>query len=178
MQGIVSATPAAVLKRSDMDVHKEWRPLSGLAPGYDFAASRSAPLSCKWSQAGAETPYFYRIALQHISRYSGSVFSKSVSEHWIKPAPQGPRAFFCPRDAGRAQVQARPVAFDHAGLLEAPHALGDGRRAQVISKARAPPLWDACDEAEPQDCFDAGPDGDVGQHGPDEDMDQRVNGKD
>ncbi len=44
-----------------------------------------------------------------------------------------------------------------------------------ISKARGPPLWDACDEAEPKEYFDAAPEWDVGQHGPDEDVDQSVN---
>jgi hypothetical protein len=44
-----------------------------------------------------------------------------------------------------------------------------------ISKARGPPLWDACDEAEPKEYFDAAPDWDVGQHGPDEDVHQSVN---
>lgn len=44
-----------------------------------------------------------------------------------------------------------------------------------ISKARGSPLWDACDETEPKEYFDAAPDWDVGQHGPDEDVDQSVN---
>ena len=41
--------------------------------------------------------------------------------------------------------------------------------------AGGPPLWDACDEAEPKVYFDAEPDWGVGEYGPDEDVDQSVN---
>ena len=43
--------------------------------------------------------------------------------------------------------------LDHIGVESSP---------PKISKARGPPLWDACDEAEPKDYFDTGPDVDVG----------------
>ena len=57
--------------------------------------------------------------------------------------------------------------LDHIGIESNP---------PKISKARGPPLWDACDEAEPKEYIDDGADCDVGQHsGPDEDVDQSVN---
>jgi hypothetical protein len=60
--------------------------------------------------------------------------------------------------------------LDHIGVESSP---------PKISKARGPPLWDACgdacDETESVDYFDAEPDRDVVQHGPDEDVDQSEN---
>lgn len=55
--------------------------------------------------------------------------------------------------------------LDHIGVESNP---------PKISKARGPPLWDACD-AEPLEHFDAGLDSDAVQHWPDEDVDQSVN---
>ena len=44
-----------------------------------------------------------------------------------------------------------------------------------ISKARGLPFWNTCDEAEPKEYFDDGPDWNVEQYGADEDVDQSVN---
>jgi hypothetical protein len=56
--------------------------------------------------------------------------------------------------------------LDHIGVESTP---------PKISQARGPPLWDACDEAEPKEYFDVAPDADVEQHGFDDDVDQSVN---
>jgi DNA-directed RNA polymerase subunit RPC12/RpoP len=56
--------------------------------------------------------------------------------------------------------------LDHIGVESSP---------PKISKARGPPLWDACDDAELAQCFDDGADHDIGQQGPDDDVDQSVN---
>jgi hypothetical protein len=56
--------------------------------------------------------------------------------------------------------------LDHIGVESSP---------PKISKARGPPLWDACDDAEEKECFDDGADCDIGQQGPDDDVDQSVN---
>ena len=56
--------------------------------------------------------------------------------------------------------------LDHIGVESSP---------PKISKARGPPLWDACDEAEPKDYFDDGTDYEIGQQWPDDDVDQSVN---
>jgi hypothetical protein len=56
--------------------------------------------------------------------------------------------------------------LDHIGVESSP---------PKISQARGPPLWDACDEAEPKEYFDVAPDADVEQHGFDDDVDQSVN---
>ena len=56
--------------------------------------------------------------------------------------------------------------LDHIGVEPSP---------PKISKALGPPLWDACDEAEPKDYFDGGVNDDLGQQGPDDDVYQSVN---
>ena len=56
--------------------------------------------------------------------------------------------------------------LDHVGVESTP---------PKISKARGPPLWDACDDADKMKYFDDGADYDLGQHGRDEDVDQSVN---
>ncbi len=53
--------------------------------------------------------------------------------------------------------------------------IGVESRPPKINQARGPPLWDACDETEPKDYFDDVADYDIGQHGPDDDVDQSVN---
>lgn len=44
--------------------------------------------------------------------------------------------------------------LDHIGVESSP---------PKINQARGPPLWDACDDAEPAQCFDDGADDDVDQ---------------
>jgi hypothetical protein len=56
--------------------------------------------------------------------------------------------------------------LDHIGVESSP---------PKISQARGPPLWDACDDAEEKDYFDDGAGDDIGQQGPDDDVDQSVN---
>jgi hypothetical protein len=56
--------------------------------------------------------------------------------------------------------------LDHIGIESSPPKIG---------KARGPPLWDACDDAEPLEHFDAGLDSDAVQYWPAEDVDQSVN---
>ena len=56
--------------------------------------------------------------------------------------------------------------LDHIGIESTP---------PKISEVRGPPLWDACDEAEPAECFDDSADYDLGKHEPAEDVDQSVN---
>ncbi|AZP12282.1 IS91 family transposase [Undibacterium parvum] len=56
--------------------------------------------------------------------------------------------------------------LDHIGVESSP---------PKISQARGPPLWDACDDAEEKDYFDDGAGDDIGQKGPDDDVDQSVN---
>ena len=71
-----------------------------------------------------------------------------------------------------------PLIFfvnDGAGIRKILDHIGVESTPPKISQAHDPPLWDAGDEAEPKEYFDAAPDVDVGQYGPDEDVDQSVN---
>lgn len=69
--------------------------------------------------------------------------------------------------------QMRLISFinDGAEIRKILDHIGVESRPPKISKARGPPLWDACDEAETKEYFDASPDWDVGQYRPDEDVD-------
>jgi hypothetical protein len=73
--------------------------------------------------------------------------------------------------------QMRLIAFinDGAEIRKILDHIGVESRPPKISQARDPPLWNACDEAEPKEYFDAAPDWDVGQYRPDQDVDQSVN---
>ncbi len=55
--------------------------------------------------------------------------------------------------------------LDHIGVESSP---------PKISQALGSPLWDA-DDVAPEDYFDVAPDADIGQQGPDDDVDQSVN---
>jgi hypothetical protein len=52
--------------------------------------------------------------------------------------------------------------LDHIGVESTP---------PKTSQALGPPLWDACDDVEPAECFDDGADDDFGQQGADDDVD-------
>jgi hypothetical protein len=73
--------------------------------------------------------------------------------------------------------QMRLISFinDGAEIRKILDHIGVESHPPKISQARGPPLWDACDEAAPEDYFATAPDGDVWHHGHEEDVDQSVN---
>jgi hypothetical protein len=79
----------------------------------------------------------------------------------------------CPHCGGQMRLIA--VINDGAEIRKILDHIGVESSPPKISKARGPPLWDACDDAAQEDYFDGVPDADIGQQGPDDDVDQSVN---